>query len=338
MLSSTALMREPQHLSDRPEALRVLLDVIRSCQTCFISSHARPDGDAIGSALATMHLLQAMGKDASVFFADAVPRAFRDLPGANLIRRSVPERAQFDLGIVLECDSVARTGFSTIPCAQTINIDHHQSGRIYADLNWIEPLAPAVGVLVYELAVASGATLTPEFATCVYAALLTDTVAFTISNIEAATFDLARQLLELGADASGVTDAVYFTQRESKIRLLGAALGTMQVHGPIAWAIVTLEQVRQLGATLEDSDGIVQQLIMQEGICAAALLRELPEGGFRVSLRSRGSVNVAAVAEAFGGGGHRNASGCTLFLPAQEATHRLEVALERACLSAEPAA
>lgn len=337
MLSPSALMREPQQLRNRTDAFGTLLDLFRSSQTFFVTSHARPDGDAVGSSLAMAHLLHAMGKEASVYLADAVPRAFRDLPGADLIRHTLADGPQFDVGIILECDSVARTGFPTIPCAQTVNIDHHQSGCSYADLNWIEPLAPAVGVLVYDLAVASGVAITPQLATCVYAALLTDTVAFTISNVDAATFEVARQLLEHGADASGVTDAVYFTQRESKIRLLGAALHDMNVRGPVAWTIVTLDQMRQLGASLEDSDGIVQQLIMQEGICAAALLRELPEGGFRVSLRSRGAVNVASVAEAFGGGGHQNASGCTLHLPAPEATARLEIALKLACVAGERA-
>lgn len=338
MLSSPALISEPRPLTDRAEALQTLVPVLRAAETFLVTSHARPDGDAIGSALATMHLLHAMRKQVVVVFADPVPRAFRDLPGADLIRHELPRSLCCDVGIILECDSVRRTGFTTLPCTRTLNIDHHQSGSTFADVNWIEPLVPAVGVLVYELAAASGVTLTPAFATCVYAALLTDTVGFTIPNISAATFDLARKLLELGADASSVTDAVYFTQSQSKLRLLGAALRDMHVRGPVAWTIVTLGQMELFGAALEDAEGIVQHLITQEGVCAAALLRELPEGGYRVSLRSRGSVDVASVAEAFGGGGHRNASGCTLLFAATDAVNLLEAALKRACSSTEAAA
>ena len=161
---------------------------------------------------------------------------------------------------------------------------------------------------------------------------------FTLPTTTAATFDLARHLLELGANAAAISDAVYFSQRESKVRLLGAALRCMRVNGPVAWSAVTRADMDTTGAGVEDSEGIVQHIIAVEGVRAAALLRELPGGKFlRASLRSKGAVNVARVAEAFGGGGHRNASGCTVAGPLKEAARRMEAALQEACLHAQPA-
>ena len=325
---------EPLVLGGRVEAFRTLLPLLAEHRTFLVTSHARPDGDAIGSALGAMHLLRAMGKAVTVAFADPIPRPFLALPGAECIVRSLPQ-AQAEVVLVLECDSVARTGFRELPGGVLVNIDHHQSGANYGAVNWIDPKAPAVGAMLYELAVASGASLSPALASCLYAAVLTDTVGFTLPITMAATFDLARHLLELGADAAGISDAVYFSQPERKLRLLGFALRGLRVQGPVAWSAVTGADMAETGATAEDSEGIVQHLIGMEGVQAAALLRELGDGrALRVSLRSKGTVNVAQVAEAFGGGGHRNASGCTVAGPVGEAARRVEQALQAACVSA----
>ena len=323
-------------LESRHEALAAILPLIRGHRTFLVSSHARPDGDAVGSALGAMHLLDAMGKQVTVAFADPIPRPFLALPGAERIVRVLPETPA-EVVLVLECDSVARTGFAHLPGGVLVNIDHHHSGMNYGAVNWIDAKAPAVGAMLYELAVASGAPLSPALASCLYAAVLTDTVTFTLPSTTAATFDLARHLLELGADAAAISNAVYFSQRESKLRLLGSALRGLQVRGPVAWSAVRGADMAETGANAEDSEGIVQHLIGVEGVRAAALLRELGNGrSLRVSLRSKGTVNVAHVAETFGGGGHRNASGCTVDGPVEEAARRVEEALQAACLLAGP--
>ncbi len=303
-----------------------------------MTSHARPDGDAIGSALGTMHLLEAMGKQVTVAFADPIPRPFATLPGAERIVHTLPGEPR-EVAIVLECDSVPRTGFADLPAGLTVNIDHHHSGVPFAGVNWIDPHCPAVGAMIYDLAVASGLPLSPDMATCLYAAVLTDTVSFTLPSVTAATFDLARHLLESGARAAAVAETVYFLQPESKLRLLGVVLRKLRVAGEVAWSTVTRQDLHETGAGTEDTEGIVQQLIALDGIRAAALLRELPEGtAIRASLRSKGAVDVAQVAESFGGGGHRNASGCTLDGPLDAAAERLHAALEAACALARGAA
>jgi bifunctional oligoribonuclease and PAP phosphatase NrnA len=322
---------QPIVLHSRDEAFATLLPLLQEAQTFVVTSHARPDGDAVGSALAAMHLLRAMGKRVTVAFADPIPRPFHALPGASEILSDLPAELA-DVALVLECDSVERTGFASLPGKVLVNIDHHHSGANFAAVNWIDPHAPAVGAMLYDLAVASGAPLTSALAGCLYAAVLTDTVAFTLPSTTAATFDLARHLLELGADAAAISDAVYFSQRESKLRLLGAVLRGLQVNGPVAWATVTRADMDATGAGTEDTEGIVQHIISVEGVQAAALLREQPEGdALRASLRSKGTVNVARVAEDFGGGGHRNASGCTVAGPLEEAARRVEIALQAAC-------
>ena len=328
---------EPIVLQDRTQAFRTLLPLLREHSTFLVTSHARPDGDAVGSALGAMHLLESMGKRVTVAFADPIPRPFTTLAGADRIVHEQP-KAFAEVALVLECDSVERTGFQHLAGTLVVNIDHHHSGTNFAAVNWIDPQAPAVGAMMYDLAVASGAELTPALAGCLYAAVLTDTVGFTLPTITAETFDLARHLLELGADAAAISDSVYFSQSESKLRLLGAALRRLQIHGPVAWSAVTRADMDATGAATEDTEGIVQHLIAVEGVQAAALLRELPDGShFRASLRSKGAVNVAKVAESFGGGGHRNASGCCVDGLLEEAARKVENALQTACLGTQGA-
>ena len=159
-----------------------------------------------------------------------------------------------------------------------VNIDHHQSGRSFADFNWIDPTACAVGVMVYQLAIASGEEITPEMAGCLYAAVLTDTGAFTFACTDSFTFGLAEHLLERGADSTGITQAIYFSNPESKIRLLGAALSNLEVDGEVAWTYVTLDDMERANAIVEDCEGIVNYLISILGVRAAVFLRELPTG------------------------------------------------------------
>ncbi|MES2393712.1 MAG: DHH family phosphoesterase [Acidobacteriota bacterium] len=160
-----------------------LLEIIRKRRSFFITSHARPDGDAIGSALGLMHLLEIMGKEVVVAFADPIPFTYQTLPGVHRIVHELPSAAP-DVAIVLECDSIERTGFhpghfARLHAATIINIDHHISGRAFADFNWIDKSACAVGAMVYDLILASGTKITEPIASCLYAAVLTDTGSFT---------------------------------------------------------------------------------------------------------------------------------------------------------------
>jgi bifunctional oligoribonuclease and PAP phosphatase NrnA len=323
------------------EKIPALLHLIRERQRFLVTSHARPDGDAIGSALGMMHLLEGLGKQVDVAFADPVPVIYRTMPGANRITASLPATAP-DAAILLECDRIERTGFArenfaAMNAPLTINIDHHLSGRDFADFNWIDTEACAVGSMVYDLAAASGVDITPAMATCLYTAVLTDTGSFTYAGVTASTFALAQHLVERGANANRIAQAVYFSNPASKFHLLGAALRNLHVDAPLAWTWITQDEAARAGATAEDSEGVVNYLIGIAGVEAAVYLRELPGcGEFRLSLRSKERIDVARIAESFGGGGHHNASGCTLAGPLASATERILTHL-RAELDAETA-
>jgi phosphoesterase RecJ-like protein len=315
------------------DSIAEILSVIGAHQTFVVTSHARPDGDAIGSALGMMHLLDAMGKDVTVAFADVIPEIYRGIPGVERIVHALPSQRP-DAAVLLECDSVVRTGFDQIEAGTTINIDHHLSGKNFADHNWIDASAAAVGALVYELAIAAGQRITPEMATCLYTAVVTDTGSFQFSSTTPATFALASHLVDSGADHNGVAQAVFFSNPAAKMRLLGVALNRMVIDDSIAWSFITQSDMAATGAGVEDCEGVVNSLIGIEGVCAAVFLREMPGGKeFRLSLRSKDPVNVAEVAGHFAGGGHRNASGGTVDGPVEEAVNRVVGALQVACRS-----
>jgi phosphoesterase RecJ-like protein len=319
-----------------------LLEIIRERSSFFITSHARPDGDAIGSALGLMHLLELMGKHVVVAFADPIPYTYHTLPGVDRIVHQLPTAAP-DIAIVLECDSIERTGFhpgnfARLHAAAIVNIDHHLSGRAFADFNWIDKNACAVGAMVYDLILASGTQITEPIASCLYAAVLTDTGSFTYPATMASTFALAEHLIQCGANPNRIAQAIYGSNSPGKIRLLGAALSNIQIDGVVAWSLVTEEEMARAGATVEDCEGVVNYLIGILGVQAAVFMRECagPDGApqYRLSLRSKGQIDVAHVAERLGGGGHRNASGCTIDGPMESATRRIVAELHAACPSA----
>jgi len=296
-------------------SISVLLDVIRKRDSFVITSHIRPDGDAIGSSLGLMHLLEAMGKRATVVFVDEIPPNFHFLPGVERIERRFRKA---DAAIFLECDSVSRCSidraeFDGAQPMLTINIDHHRTGRDFADYNWIDAEAPAVGAMVYDLVVAAGVTITTSIADCLYAAILTDTGSFNFSGTGASTFAMAERLIQSGTSASDVARAIYSCNPASKVRLLGIALSNLQIDEAVCWSYVTVEEMESVGASVEDCEGVANHLIGITGIEAAVFMREMPDHKqFRLSLRSRGNVDVSKAAAMFGGGGHQSASGCSM--------------------------
>ena len=300
-----------------------ILQVLRQGERFLVCSHARPDGDAVGSMLATGMLLQQMGKQADLVTVDRVPDIYRDLPGADAIRSAIHVHGPYDAVILLECDSLDRASLGGMEKFFLINIDHHISGLPYADLNWIDYQAASAGELVYMLVKAAGATVTPEMATCLYTTVLTDTGGFCYGATRAATFALARDLVLAGADPIRIAQSVFYSTPTSKMLLLGAALGNLKREGRLAWLWVSHQDMVRTCAAEEDCEGIVNFAACISGVEAAAFLRELPERRIRLSLRSRGTVNVAAIAERLGGGGHKTAAGCTLDGPLSHALDKI---------------
>ena len=289
-----------------------VLNEIRRRERFVLTSHARPDGDAVGSTLACCEILRQMGKRAEVVLHDGVPRVYQTLPFAAGVKQSANVNGDYHAAILLECDSVQRTRLEGLDRQFLINIDHHRSGRNFANVNWIDPNAVATAELVYKLAKAAGVKITPEIATCLYTAVLTDTGAFMFEGTSEHTFELARELVLAGADPVICAQHIYFGHSTAKMRLLGAALSALQREGALAWIWVTQEQMERVGAKEEDCEGLVNYALSIGDVEVAAFFRELPDGRFRVSLRSKGKVDVAAIAEQFGGGGHACAGGCSV--------------------------
>ncbi|MGH9497217.1 MAG: DHH family phosphoesterase [Candidatus Sulfotelmatobacter sp.] len=304
----------------------MLKDVLRQIEQrehFVLTSHARPDGDAVGSALACCQVLRAMGKRADVVLHDGVPRIYRSLPFADQVVQSNRVMGAYDAAIILECDSIHRTRLEGLEDRFLISIDHHVSGKPFAHVNWIDPHAVATAEMVFRLAREAGVKFSPEIATCLYTALMTDTGSFMFQGTNENTFALARELVLAGADPAHCARGIYFAHSVSKIRLLGEALRSLHVEGHIGYVWVTREQMEESGAIEEDCEGLVNYVLSIGGVEVAAFFRELPDGRYRVSLRSKGKLDVARVAEDFGGGGHECASGCSLDGPLREAVGRV---------------
>jgi len=280
--------------------------------------------------LAMGMLLEQMGKRADLVTADRIPALYRSLPGAADIRSAMRVHGPYDAVILLECDGLPRARLLGLEEFFLINIDHHVSGREFAQINWIDRNAASVGELVYRLVRAAGATVTPEMATCLYTTVLTDTGGFCYGATRASTFALARELIEAGADPISIAQDVFFSTPMSKVVLLGAALANLKREDKLAWLWVDHLDMLRASAAEEDCEGIVNSALSILGVEAAAFLRELPEGSIRVSLRSKGEVNVAELADRLGGGGHETASGCTLDGPLALALDVILAELRRA--------
>lgn len=321
---------------NRAGIARVLNSIARA-DRLLVTAHARPDGDAVGSLIACWMMLQRMGKKAEMALSDRVPCIYRGLPCAGQVRHWSRVEGDYDAVVLLECDGIPRTRLDGLEHRFLINIDHHTSGRNFGDVNWIDSNACAVAEMVYQLAGAAGIEITPEMATCLYTAVLTDTGSFCYEGTDAHTFELARNLVRGGADPVRIAQNVYFSNPAPKMLLLGAALANLHYEDHLAWLWVSENDMARTQAVEEDCEGIVNYAIAIGGIEVAVFLRELADHRVRLSLRSKGRVNVATIAERFGGGGHENASGCTLDEPLAAATERILKCLrsEMAAVSAD---
>lgn len=314
-----------------------LLKKIRLGNRFLLTSHVNPDGDAIGSELGLARLLRSMGKGAVVWNRDPTPTIYRPLPGSDRMHcgeeppAGFPDR--FDAIIVLECPSPDRTGLEQHLAARpVINIDHHLGNQHYGTINWVDSAAPAAGEMIYRLAQGLKLTLDPETASCLYLTLVTDTGGFRFSNATPAAFEAAASLVRDGAHPEQVSQWLYESQPLPVMRLVGEMLHTLEIHeeGRIASARLTPEMFSRVGAAPGDSEGLIDYPRSIAGVQAVALIRQREDGTHKVSLRSRGEVDVEKIARHHGGGGHRNAAGFVLEGEGEEVRQRVVEALAAA--------
>jgi len=292
-----------------------IADALRGRGHVLLLNHVSPDGDSLGSTLALARALWACGPQATVGSSDGVPAMYRFLPGSERIQTALPPDAAFDAVVFMECSSPDRAGALAARAAGVplwVNIDHHVSNSGFGDLIYYDATAAAVGELVHPIVRALLPTLDVGTATCLLCALLTDTGSFRYESVTPQTLSIAAELVAAGASAAEVYAQVYENRPVSTLRLLGKALDRLVLaeDGRVAWTVVTQAMLRETGATMEESEGIVGALRALGGVDVAALFKEEPDE-VRVSLRARGRVRAHVIAAAFGGGGHAAAAGFT---------------------------
>ena len=291
--------------------LSQVVELIENKQKFGITTHIKPDGDGVGSSLGLCWLRQSLGKSAEVIVHGDVPIAYRSLPGAEKIRDVDTIDAEYDAIFIIECSDLKRPGIKGLENEFTVNIDHHATSEHFGTINWIDSTASAVGEMIYNLCKAIGGRITREIAECVYMALVTDTGSFHFSNTTDRTLKVASELVKAGVKPAEVSEAVYNNYPWSRIELMRQVLDTVKrdESGRVASMRQTLKMREIAGAVDGDNNGFVNIPLAAREILAVVYMREVGPNEYRVSLRSKGDINVARVAEKFGGGGHRNASG-----------------------------
>ena len=289
----------------------ILLE-IKKRETFLITTHINPEGDAIGSSLALAIALSSIGKKVSLYTSDPVPKVLSFLPHSDMIRQVKVVDERFDAVIVVDCGDLERVGFlraDNIPADILINIDHHITNTGFGTLNLVAE-AVAAAELVYQIIKRLGIPVTPEIATCIYTAVMTETGSFRYSNTNRDTFRMAEEMVGFGVNPWEVAEHIYNRNSMGRIRLLGQILANLDVsdNGKIAWVIVREQMYQDTGSTKEDVEDVVNFPRSIEGVEVAVLFRE-SNHDWKISLRSNGRVDVSALALEFGGGGHRMAAG-----------------------------
>ncbi len=302
---------------------------VRSHQSFILTSHARPDGDAIGSELSLAFALDALGKNVRVVNHDPVPAPYRVFPGIDRIELADnigPIGREGPAVIVLECGNLARTEVKGLDAAGiVINIDHHVGNSMYGAVNWFDESAAACAEMVAELIDALGVPWSPAIATHLYLGIVTDTGGFHHANITPRTFELCRRITETGVDAAAMARQIFDSYNIGRLKIMGALLDAMTLFadGRIAVQYFDDELLARCGATFDDTDSLVNVPLGARDVVASVLFKRQGPNEFRVSLRSKGAVDVRRVAAIWNGGGHVNAAGCTVTGAYEEIVERV---------------
>jgi bifunctional oligoribonuclease and PAP phosphatase NrnA len=296
-------------LSDLDE----LVSHIRRSQRFLLSSHQRPDGDAIGSAVGMALALREMGKSAHVVMDATPPHYLQPFPAVDGIQVAASVDETADASIIMECSSLDRTGVRGLDGSPVLNIDHHIGNTQYGQINWVDESAAACSELVFTLIESLGVPLTRDVATHIYLGLLTDTGSFHFSHITPRSFEIARRCVEAGADPQWIARTHYDSSTLARVKIFGAVLNAMRLDntGRVALLTATRATVTGAGGSYDDTDGIINFPLTVKDIQAVAFFKDAGPGDWRVSMRSKGDVDVGAIARSYGGGGHKNAAGCS---------------------------
>lgn len=287
---------------------------IEVAETIVILTHENPDGDAMGCALAMYNSLKQINKDVDVIIPE-FSRCFNFLPGVPEIKKE--GRSQYDLAIAVDCSDTKRlNGFVDYfeDAKIKVEIDHHGVNTMFADYNYVDPVAPACAQILVKVLPYWNIEITKEIGTCLLTGIITDTGGFKYSGVTAETFEFAAGLLQKGVNVSNVYKKVLQTITKSSFELNRIAMNRLEFYeeGKIAFTYITCEDERNVNAETGDYEGIVDQGKAVEGVEVSIFVRELEKGGYKISFRSNDYVNVSDICLMFGGGGHIKAAGCTI--------------------------
>jgi len=315
-----------------------LLNIVKQNKSFIIAGHINPEGDAIGSALALALGLKKIGKkDICVLSRDGVPETLQFLPSAKLIKKRPPDK-KYDVLFIVDCNTPERTGFRELKAGNTVIIDHHippaDAGKseFYRTLSAavIDPGAAATGMLVYKFLSALKVPIDKDIATNLYTAILVDTGGFRYSNTSPESLMMACHLVGAGARPWDITKEIFESIPYKSMKLLGLSMATLDKKDNIAWITATREMFEKTGTTAEDSEDFVDFPRKVKGAEAAVFFREDEKGVFKLSLRSKGKVDVQKIAEGFGGGGHFAAAGCRIKGTLREVQRKVLTAVRKA--------
>jgi phosphoesterase RecJ-like protein len=298
---------------------RKVLERLRRARRVLVVGHRNPDGDSLGSAIGFAELAEKLGIDAVLHNRDEAGAGLCELPGANRVTsgETLPEDfpAAYDMVVTMECPGLDRTGFEEeLTRLPILNIDHHKANGFFGAVNFIDEDSPAAGEMIWRLFEVAPVSPSPDAATALFAALSTDTGDFRYSNATGRAFRAAAQMVEWGADPTRVAELVHGRRSLGSVRLLGEALATLELSDDGRIAVISVDQTAfaRAAATAADTDGIVNVPRSIAGVDVVVFVKESDGGSVRVSLRSKGDIDVRSIAASYGGGGHTNAAGCSI--------------------------
>ncbi len=299
-----------------------IIHELKNSQNILLATHANPDGDAVGSLIAMGLCLDSLNKGITMYNESPIPAVYRFLPSVDRVVSTIEKKAIFDTAIVLDCGDAERIGEAAQSICQLpiiINIDHHATNTGFGNFRLIDTTACATAEIIYRIIKALGASITKDIAVCLYTGILTDTGSFRFSNTNRAAFTICDEMVDRGVNPYHIAQRVYGTYSLGRIKLLNLALDSIEIsrNGKLSLMTLTREMLNETGTQPEDADGLINYARRIEDVKVAVLIQENPNGGgaknnssqYHVSLRSDGSVDVATIASAFGGGGHESASG-----------------------------
>jgi phosphoesterase RecJ-like protein len=292
----------------------VVAAALRERQSFILTSHARPDGDAIGSQLALGLALRALGKGVRLVNRDPIPAQYRHFPAVGDIEFATQATGPADAVVTLECSDITRPGVAGLDRYFVVNIDHHLGNEMYGGVNWFDPSAASCTEMVADVIDALGVPWTQEIGKHLYLGIATDTGGFRHGPISARTFEVCRRIAETGLEPAAMAREIFDSFGIGRVKLTGEMLSRMELHHGGRLAVLEFDDalLARCGATIDDTEGLVNLPLGANEVLAVALFKRQADGSCRVSLRSKPAVDVRGVASKWGGGGHRNAAGATL--------------------------